>query len=136
VIDDLSGVELDMALGRDHVIHAALVAGAGTAGDRADPIRFVSTTGLRGAGPQRSPIFLDSVRERRVDMALGRDHVIHAALVAGAGTAGLLARWRRLHVFLRRPSALASLACTKALTPVSLSTALSTLVKPVTMQPG
>ena len=31
-----------------------------------------------------------------LDLALGRSHVIHAALVAGAGSGGFLARWRKL----------------------------------------
>jgi predicted RNA-binding protein YlxR (DUF448 family) len=31
-----------------------------------------------------------------LDLALGRSHVIHAGLVAGAGSDGFLARWRRL----------------------------------------
>lgn len=34
-----------------------------------------------------------------LDMALGRVHVIHAALLAGAGSEGCLARWRRLRLF-------------------------------------
>lgn len=34
-----------------------------------------------------------------LDLALGRSHVIHAALVAGAGSRGFLERWRRLCVF-------------------------------------
>ena len=31
-----------------------------------------------------------------LDLALGRSHVIHAGLVAGAGSDGFLARWRKL----------------------------------------
>ena len=31
-----------------------------------------------------------------LDLALGRSHVIHAGLVAGAGSGGFLARWRKL----------------------------------------
>ena len=42
---------------------------------------------------------VDDLSEHELDMALGRDHVIHAALVAGAGTTGCLARWRRLRAF-------------------------------------
>lgn len=42
---------------------------------------------------------VDDLSGAELDMALGRDHVIHAALAAGAGTAGLLARWRRLRRF-------------------------------------
>ncbi len=43
---------------------------------------------------------IDDLSELELDMALGRDHVIHAALVAGAGSNGCLARWRRLRAFL------------------------------------
>lgn len=46
----------------------------------------------------RIPI-VDDLSEDELDMALGRDHVIHAALVAGAGAAGCLSRWRRLRSF-------------------------------------
>jgi predicted RNA-binding protein YlxR (DUF448 family) len=34
-----------------------------------------------------------------LDLALGRSHVIHAGLVAGAGSDGFLARWRRLRSY-------------------------------------
>ncbi|QRM29599.1 RNA-binding protein [Microvirga sp. VF16] len=34
-----------------------------------------------------------------LDLALGRSHVIHAALVAGAGSDGFLNRWHRYRVF-------------------------------------
>lgn len=34
-----------------------------------------------------------------LDMALGRVHVIHAALLAGAGSEGCLVRWLRLRLF-------------------------------------
>lgn len=42
---------------------------------------------------------LDDLSGAELDMALGRDHVIHAALVAGVGATGCLARWRRLRSF-------------------------------------
>lgn len=42
---------------------------------------------------------IDDLSNEELDMALGRDHVIHAALVAGAGSNGCLARWRRLRAF-------------------------------------
>lgn len=51
-----------------------------------------------GDAISRIPV-VDDLSNAELDMALGRDHVIHAALVAGAGTAGLLARWRRLRTF-------------------------------------
>jgi predicted RNA-binding protein YlxR (DUF448 family) len=34
-----------------------------------------------------------------LDLALGRSHVIHAALVAGAGSDGFLTRWRRYRTY-------------------------------------
>ncbi len=55
VIDDLSNVELDMALGRDHVIHAALVAGAGTTGYLARWRRFRAFEGLASASEVDAP---------------------------------------------------------------------------------
>ncbi|MDP4001864.1 RNA-binding protein [Methylobacterium sp. NEAU K] len=51
-----------------------------------------------GEAMSRIPI-VDDLSEDELDMALGRDHVIHAALVAGAGAAGCLSRWRRLRSF-------------------------------------
>ncbi len=56
---------------------------------------------LRNAHP--APIFAiptyDDLSGDDLDMALGRVHVIHAALLAGAGSEGCLARWRRLRRF-------------------------------------
>ncbi|GLS45972.1 RNA-binding protein [Methylobacterium brachythecii] len=52
----------------------------------------------QGDSTYQVPI-IDDLSEDELDMALGRDHVIHAALVAGAGTTGCLARWRRLRAF-------------------------------------
>lgn len=46
----------------------------------------------------RIPTF-DDLRGDDLDMALGRSGVIHAALLAGAGSEGCLARWRRLRLF-------------------------------------
>jgi len=43
---------------------------------------------------------VDDLSNAELDMALGRDHVIHAALVVGPGATGCLARWRRLRTFL------------------------------------
>ncbi|MGH1587021.1 RNA-binding protein [Methylobacterium phyllosphaerae] len=51
-----------------------------------------------GEAMSRIPI-IDDLSEDELDMALGRGHVIHAALVAGAGAAGCLSRWRRLRSF-------------------------------------
>lgn len=41
----------------------------------------------------------DDLSGHDLDMALGRVHVIHAALLAGVGSAGCLGRWRRLRAF-------------------------------------
>jgi hypothetical protein len=51
-----------------------------------------------GDAISRVPV-IDDLSEEELDMALGRDHVIHAALVAGVGGTGCLARWRRLRSF-------------------------------------
>jgi hypothetical protein len=40
------------------------------------------------------PVIMD-LSEDELDLALGRPHVIHAALVAGAGSDGFLMRWHR-----------------------------------------
>ncbi|MDQ0446504.1 putative RNA-binding protein YlxR (DUF448 family) [Methylobacterium aerolatum] len=53
----------------------------------------------RHAGAISGIPVIDDLSEDELDMALGRDHVIHAALVAGAGAAGCLLRWRRLRSF-------------------------------------
>jgi uncharacterized protein len=42
---------------------------------------------------------IDELAGQELDLALGRSHVIHAALVAGAGSDGFLARWRRLRTY-------------------------------------
>lgn len=54
----------------------------------------------RRASDTISPIpTFDDLRGDDLDMALGRVGVVHAALLAGAGSAGCLARWRRLRRF-------------------------------------
>ncbi|MGJ3265047.1 MAG: RNA-binding protein [Salinarimonas sp.] len=51
-----------------------------------------------GETAERIPIVMElSVDD--LDLALGRSHVIHAALVAGAGSRIFLERWRRLCVY-------------------------------------
>jgi predicted RNA-binding protein YlxR (DUF448 family) len=42
---------------------------------------------------------IDQLSSDELDMALGRVHVIHAALLTGAGGEGCLARWRRLQAY-------------------------------------
>jgi predicted RNA-binding protein YlxR (DUF448 family) len=51
-----------------------------------------------GEGDGSIPV-IDSLPGEDLDLALGRSHVIHAALVAGAGSKGFLERWRRLCVY-------------------------------------
>jgi len=51
-----------------------------------------------GDAISRIPV-IDSLSNEELGVALGRDHVIHAALVAGVGSSGCLARWRRLRSF-------------------------------------
>ena len=74
------------------VIHAA--------GASPDGRRKITAALLRRHGEAMSRIpIVDDLSEDELDMALGRDHVIHAALVAGAGAAGCLSRWHRLRSF-------------------------------------
>lgn len=51
-----------------------------------------------GEGATTIPV-ADVLSGEELDLALGRSHVIHAALVAGAGSEGFLARWRRLSLY-------------------------------------
>ena len=56
----------------------------------------------KGAGDAISALpVVDELSGDDLDLALGRSHVIHAALVAGAGSEGFLARWRRLRAYRR-----------------------------------
>lgn len=67
----------------------------------ADGRRKLAQALRRRAGSPISTVpVIDDLSEAELDMALGRDHVIHAALVAGPGSNGCLARWRRLRTFL------------------------------------
>jgi uncharacterized protein len=52
---------------------------------------------------------VDELSGDELDLALGRSHVIHAALVAGAGSEGFLARWRRLRAYRRTDPTLSGL---------------------------
>lgn len=67
----------------------AKIAAAATAGalrnEAGEPISDVKT--------------FDDLAGSDLDMALGRVHVIHAALLAGAGGEGCLVRWLRLRLF-------------------------------------
>lgn len=66
----------------------------------ADARRKLVSALRRRYGDARYTIpIVEDLSGSELDMALGRDHVIHAALVAGAGSSGCLARWRRLRTF-------------------------------------
>lgn len=51
-----------------------------------------------GDADGRIPV-IDDLPGEELDLALGRSHVIHAALVAGAGSDGFLMRWRKLRIY-------------------------------------
>lgn len=53
----------------------------------------------RNGGTMSAIPVIDDLAGQELDLALGRSHVIHAALVAGAGSDGFLARWRRLRIY-------------------------------------
>lgn len=76
IIDQLSSDELDMALGRVHVIHAALLSGAGSDGCLASWRRLQA---YRGVGEDAEPA---------VDPDVGGDIRIDASGHAASGTAG------------------------------------------------
>lgn len=86
-------------------VEAALKAGSVTAlihaGEAAEDGRRKLAGALRkGQGETISAIpTFDDLSADELDMALGRVHVIHAALLAGEGSAGCFARWRRLRRF-------------------------------------
>jgi uncharacterized protein len=52
---------------------------------------------------------IDDLSGEELDLALGRSHVIHAGLVAGAGSEGFLARWRRFRSYIGSGADLAGL---------------------------
>jgi hypothetical protein len=86
-------------------VEAALAAGSAAAliharEAAADGRRKLAGALRRGGGDTISalPTF-DDLSGAELDVALGRVGVIHAALLAGAGGAGCLQRWRRLRRF-------------------------------------
>lgn len=66
----------------------------------ADGRRKLAGALRKGPGGPTStiPVF-DDLSGDDLDVALGRSGVIHAALLAGPGSEGCLARWRRLRIF-------------------------------------
>ena len=69
--------------------------------EAADDGRRKLAAALRRRGPDTMsavPTF-DDLGGDDLDVALGRSGVVHAALLAGPGSQGCLARWRRLRIF-------------------------------------
>ncbi len=66
----------------------------------ADGRRKLASALHRGLGDAKSTVaVIDDLSNAELDMAFGRDHVIHAALIAGAGSTGVLACWCRLRAY-------------------------------------
>lgn len=86
-------------------VEAALLAGGAAAlihAAEAQPDgRRKLAAALRKGGPDPISTLstFDDLSGDELDMALGRVGVIHAALLAGGGSEGCLARWRRLRLF-------------------------------------
>lgn len=88
--------KVEAAIGADPGVAAVIHAREASPDGR----RKIAAALMRRHGQAISGIpIVDDLSEDELDMALGRDHVIHAALVAGAGAAGCLSRWRRLRSF-------------------------------------
>ncbi len=88
--------KVESAIGGEPGVAAVIHASEASADGR----RKVAAALMRRHGGAISTVpIIDDLSEDELDMALGRDHVIHAALVAGAGAAGCLSRWRRLRSF-------------------------------------
>lgn len=88
--------KVESAIGADPGVAAVIHAREASPDGR----RKITAALMRRYGQAISGIpIVDDLSEDELDMALGRDHVIHAALVAGAGAAGCLSRWRRLRSF-------------------------------------
>lgn len=88
--------KVESAIGADPGVAAVIHAREASPDGR----RKIAAALMRRHGQAISGIpIVDDLSEDELDMALGRDHVIHAALVAGAGAAGCLSRWRRLRSF-------------------------------------
>jgi predicted RNA-binding protein YlxR (DUF448 family) len=88
--------KVESAIGADPGVAAVIHAREASPDGR----RKIAAALMRRHGQAISGVpIIDDLSEDELDMALGRDHVIHAALVAGAGAAGCLSRWRRLRSF-------------------------------------
>lgn len=88
--------KVEAAIGDKSGVAAVIHASDGSADGR----RKIAAALHRRHGDAISRVpMIDDLSNQELDMALGRDHVIHAALVAGVGSTGCLARWRRLRFF-------------------------------------
>lgn len=88
--------KVESAIGDKAGVSAVIQASDGSADGRR---KIVAALHRRhGSAISGIPV-IDDLSNEELDMALGRDHVIHAALVAGVGGSGCLARWRRLRSF-------------------------------------
>jgi uncharacterized protein len=87
--------KVESAIGSDTIV--ALVHAAEAAEDGR---RKIAQALRRRLGESYTTVpVIESLSGEDLDLALGRSRVIHAALVAGAGSRGFLERWRRLCVF-------------------------------------
>jgi hypothetical protein len=89
VVAGFGKVEDEIAAGR-----AAVIVHASDAAD--DGVRKLGQAARRAA---HSPAQVNLFESSRLGLALGRPHVIHAALKSGAACEGFLARCRRLQAF-------------------------------------
>ena len=88
--------KVEAAIGERAGVAAVIEASDGSADGR----RKIRAALHRRHGDAISDIpVIDDLSNAELGVALGRDHVIHAALVAGVGASGCLARWRRLRSF-------------------------------------
>lgn len=87
--------KVESAIGSGSVVALVHAAEAAEDGRR----KIAQALRRRLGGDAESIPVIDSMSGDDLDLALGRSRVIHAALVAGAGSRGFLERWRRLCVF-------------------------------------
>ncbi len=87
--------KVEAALGSESIVALIHAAEAAEDGRR----KIAQALRRRPGGDLRSIPVIDLMAGEDLDLALGRSRVIHAALVAGAGSKGFLERWRRLCVF-------------------------------------
>ncbi len=93
VVTGFGKVEAALGAGKARaVLHAAEAA--------PDGVRKLAQAAFRGAeGGRPAPAVIDRFTTADFQLALGRDSVIHAALLPGPASGALLDRWRRLMRF-------------------------------------